>query len=238
MTCSICGKGTGPGAMLCRPCKAALKRARQFTVQVLPGTPIAVTRPGDAFPVMTLPQRTPRAEPADERRRRLALAALAVALFAAAAYVGGRGLATARAERQAPALTTLAPREPLPPPHFAATAPDVLPPASRTVATPAPARRAAANPAPLHDAAAVPAMSPAAPATTLAQAQEPVRAATTAAAPAPDRWQTVSDALARCAEEGGLSGFICDQRVRLDACDGYWGRVAQCPAPSLPANPR
>ena len=33
----------------------------------------------------------------------------------------------------------------------------------------------------------------------------------------------------------GFSGFICDQRVRLASCDGYWGRVAQCP--TTPENP-
>jgi hypothetical protein len=44
------------------------------------------------------------------------------------------------------------------------------------------------------------------------------------------------EALGRCANEGGFSGFICDQRVRLASCEGYWGRVAQCPNP--PENPR
>jgi hypothetical protein len=57
-----------------------------------------------------------------------------------------------------------------------------------------------------------------------------------AAPPTPDRWQMMSDALSRCASEGDSSGFICDQRVRLASCDGYWGRVAQCP--TMPENPR
>ena len=57
-----------------------------------------------------------------------------------------------------------------------------------------------------------------------------------AAPPPPDRWQTMRDSLARCDREGGLGGFICDQRVRLDSCEGYWGRVPQCPLP--PENPR
>src|SRR4029453_13210136 len=48
MSCTICGKATGPGALLCRPCKAALKRARQFTVLEMPGTPPAVTLPMDS----------------------------------------------------------------------------------------------------------------------------------------------------------------------------------------------
>ncbi len=227
--------------MLCRPCKAALKRARQFTVQALPGAPISVTSPGDPFPV-TLPPRPERRASVADRRRRMALAALAVALFAAAAFVGGRGLATARGERQAPMLTTIDPLPPVPPPQFALPVPDVLPAAVRHAQPAAAVKRSAIAPAlPAREPVdRMPAAAPSASMMALAQAPEPSRAApvATAAAPAPDRWQTVSDALARCAEEGGLGGFICDQRVRLDACDGYWGRVAQCPAPSLPANPR
>ena len=42
-------------------------------------------------------------------------------------------------------------------------------------------------------------------------------------------------ALAQCAREGGFGGFVCDQKVRLDSCEGYWGRVPQCPLP--PENP-
>ena len=235
MTCSICGKGTVPGAMLCRPCKAALKRARQFTVQELPGAPVVVMSSRDAIPLVSSSPR-PRRIAVSDRQQRVALGALAVALFSAAAFVGGRGLAAARAESPLPALVTLAPRVPLPPPQFVVATADVLPAAPRS----APARRAPTVPSlPAAVLPTVPADA-AAPATlTLAQASE-VRAAapTTATIPAPDRWQAVSDALARCAEEGGLGGFICDQRVRLDACAGHWGRVAQCPAPSLPANPR
>lgn len=227
--------------MLCRPCKAALKRARQFTVQALPGTPISVTGPGDPFPVAPPPRSERRVSVAD-RRRRTALAALAVALFAAAAFVGGRGLATARAEREAPVLATIAPLPPVPPPQFALPVPDVLPPAVRHAQPAAAAKRSAIAPAlPTREPGdGIPAAAPPASMTALAQAPEASRAAPVmvAAAPPPDRWQTVSEALARCAEEGGLGGFICDQRVRLNACDGYWGRVAQCPAPSLPANPR
>ena len=55
------------------------------------------------------------------------------------------------------------------------------------------------------------------------------------APPAPDRWQLMSDALSRCAAESALSGFICVQRVRLESCEGYWGRVSQCP--NRPENP-
>jgi len=56
------------------------------------------------------------------------------------------------------------------------------------------------------------------------------------AAPPPDRWQRMRDALAQCEREGGFSGFLCDQRTRIDACEGHWGRVPQCP--DMPENPR
>jgi hypothetical protein len=45
----------------------------------------------------------------------------------------------------------------------------------------------------------------------------------------PDRWQLLSDAIARCASEGPLGELICVQRARWQHCDGYWGKVAQCP---------
>jgi hypothetical protein len=47
--------------------------------------------------------------------------------------------------------------------------------------------------------------------------------------PPPDRWQSMSDAIARCGGEGFLAAVICEQRIRLEYCDGHWGQVAQCP---------
>ena len=45
----------------------------------------------------------------------------------------------------------------------------------------------------------------------------------------PDRWQEMSDARARCAQESFIGRVICEQRVSFQYCNGYWGRVAQCP---------
>lgn len=227
--------------MLCRPCKSALKRARQFTVQDLPGSPFAATAPGDAFPSMPapVPGTRPRGRPDAERRQRLALAGVAVVLLAAAAYVGGRGLA---AERAAPAMPPAAPAAPAPAAMATAAIPESIPEPAPVARAPEPIKRTpAAVPAVrARTAEAAPALPPAVEAAPLlAQAPAlPPPAAPIAVAAPPDRWQAVTDALARCADEGGLSGFVCDQRVRFAACDGYWGRVAQCPAPSLPANPR
>lgn len=58
-------------------------------------------------------------------------------------------------------------------------------------------------------------------------APEPV-----AAPPAPprDRWQLMADAIAQCGREGFFAGVVCEQRVRLRYCDGYWGKAEQCPS--------
>jgi hypothetical protein len=49
-------------------------------------------------------------------------------------------------------------------------------------------------------------------------------------APPPDRWQLLAEGIASCARENFIAGAICEQRVRLQYCDGYWGQVPQCPS--------
>jgi hypothetical protein len=54
------------------------------------------------------------------------------------------------------------------------------------------------------------------------------------AAPAPvprptDRWAQMADDLARCKGEDFIRRVLCDQRVRLNYCTDYWGKVPQCP---------
>jgi hypothetical protein len=46
--------------------------------------------------------------------------------------------------------------------------------------------------------------------------------------PVPDRWQNMRDALAECDRLGIFDGLICGQRVRIQYCEGYWGKVSQC----------
>jgi hypothetical protein len=58
-----------------------------------------------------------------------------------------------------------------------------------------------------------------------AEAMAPVREA-----PAPDRWQVMADQINRCGRDGFFAGVICEQRVRLKYCEGYWGQAAQCPS--------
>jgi hypothetical protein len=39
----------------------------------------------------------------------------------------------------------------------------------------------------------------------------------------------MADAIAQCGKSDGFfAGVICEQRVRLQFCEGYWDRVSQC----------
>lgn len=81
--------------------------------------------------------------------------------------------------------------------------------------------------------------APAAPARTpaprgAAPASDSTAAGTAAAAPAAkprasDHWVQMNDSLSRCTRQDFINRVICDQRVRIRYCDGYWGKVAQCP---------
>jgi hypothetical protein len=56
--------------------------------------------------------------------------------------------------------------------------------------------------------------------------------------PAPDRWETMSAALAACSRESFLAGMMCTERVRYQYCEGYWGQVPQCRAATRPGSSR
>ena len=46
----------------------------------------------------------------------------------------------------------------------------------------------------------------------------------------PDRWQLMKEAMGRCAGETFFKRVTCEQAVGLQYCEGYWGRVPQCPS--------
>jgi hypothetical protein len=46
--------------------------------------------------------------------------------------------------------------------------------------------------------------------------------------PRADPWQQMSEAIASC-PAGFLGRVVCEQRVRLQYCEGQWGKVPQCP---------
>ena len=56
--------------------------------------------------------------------------------------------------------------------------------------------------------------------------------------PVPDRWETMSAALAACSRESFLAGVMCTERVRYQYCEGYWGQVPQCRAATRPGASR
>jgi hypothetical protein len=63
---------------------------------------------------------------------------------------------------------------------------------------------------------------------------EIVKAPPAPAPPAPqlpvrvDPWQQMSEAIGRCPAEF-LGRVVCEQKVRLQYCEGQWGRAPQCP---------
>jgi hypothetical protein len=267
MDCTICGKPSLPGAMLCAPCKAALKRARYVTVQedMRPSSVIDVRRkprharsPGPAAAPRSAPEAVPPQKRAgfppptvspspDVRLGRR----IFIGIFVVASAMGGASYFGQRELGAHPGDTASVPEvpasEPVRDPAGGVTEPRkeeaALPP------TPVAARVAVpqTQPAP---AAAVPAkrVKPSARAA-VATAYEPFEGPNVvrepekvAAAPAPalppppvpDRWQNMRDAQAQCDREGLLSGLICGQRVRMQYCDGYWGKVAQCQGANVP----
>ena len=271
MNCTICGKATSHGTLLCRPCKAALKRARQLTVQDVPQRPARARGKGarhDATADPSAGDDALRRPARSDRAARLVLSTVAIAALAGAAYVAAREFADRGTIAPAPPALVVHPRASDPIPVVGAAPGDVMstslptPPTLPELTSSPPLRAPAGSP--IRPASVVSASAPAEALRNTNEAQAPAPALAPSATyppldsfgplaevqkptppppapiprvpPPPDRWQTMSDALARCASEGGFSGFICDQRVRLASCDGYWGRVAQCPNP--PENPR
>ena len=259
MDCTICGKTTLPGAMLCAPCKAALKRARYITVQedMRPPSVIDVRRQrrrarapvadAEAAPFAQLPAaRGGRSSLV--RRIAIAVLVLGVAL-GGASYFTQRELGARSHAESAAALP--------------ASVPEVRQVVAASDATPANAEAKVMPPAadqtrnatigvevapptlPSTKLGATAAMKRTVPASratfattngdppdAVAPPPEPVIIAAAPppppARPIPDRWQNMRDALAQCDREGVFGGLVCGQRVRIQYCDGYWGKVAQC----------
>ena len=257
MDCTICGKTSLPGAMLCAPCKAALKRARYITVQedMRPPSVIDVRRqrrrarssavPSDAAPQRPLP--AIREVPPTLGRR------IFIGIFVLAAVLGGVSYFTqhelgARSHEQ-PSAAPASPPEAQQEVAVSAAAPAKADtagasstadanslvvvgadpatrslPAAKLPGTAANKRTALANRATFATANGDPpdAVAPLPPPEIVAAAPAPPPS------PVPDRWQNMRDAMAQCDREGVIAGLICGQRVRIQFCEGYWGKVAQC----------
>lgn len=287
MNCTICGKATLPGAMLCGPCKAALKRARYVTVQEDLRRPsiIDVRRKPRRTSTANAAAATPDAPPPTPSRatvsshllRPLLIGVAAMALLGTVAYFGQQAPSA-----HAPEVVTAAPPPPVllarlagdakpaqvvvdaPPQQGTSVTTAPMPadasssssvsnspatPGSNSVSTPDTFPHAAASPA----ASAKPGVavggkraSPRSSATFATANGDPPDASTPPPVPekvaalpalppppAPDRWQTMRESIALCDREGLIGGIICGQKARIQYCEGYWGKVPQCPGPTL-----
>ena len=230
---------------LCTQCKAALKRARQETVSELIPAP---ARTRSARDVRRAAATKPRAEPAHARsQHRFGASRIAaiVLCVVAAAGVGYGALHFVRSTpaalpmppvaapsipdpAPAPAAAPLAEAKPAPPRTEAVT--PFVPPLQRSPSKPAEraaTKRVADPPPPVPEAPTIARFAAATEPPTPQPAPEPPAPRP---APAPDRWQLMADAIDKCGREGFLAGVICEQRVRLQYCEGYWGKAAQCPS--------
>jgi len=45
-----------------------------------------------------------------------------------------------------------------------------------------------------------------------------------------DRWKLMRDAMSKCVGETFFKRVACEQSVGLQYCEGYWGKVPQCPS--------
>jgi hypothetical protein len=133
------------------------------------------------------------------------------------------------AATEPPAPTPSLPPEEAPP-KIAAASPgstqDALPgaPAAPTKAPRSDKSKAAAKTeSATAEAAPAPAPAPkAAPKTTMAAAAAP-------AALQRDHWELYAEAISLCKREDFFKRIGCELRTRNQYCEGYWGKVSQCP---------
>jgi hypothetical protein len=124
--------------------------------------------------------------------------------------------------RVAPETRAVPPPIAVPPTAVAPPTESVVAPKSPPKSTAAPLRPAAPRPPPKAPESAAMA------AATTMSAPEPA-VAPKRETPRTDRWRDMRDAHARCAQENLVSRVVCEQRVLVLYCSGYWGKVPQCP---------
>ena len=242
MKCSVCGTESNADARFCSNCGTKLNPGAETLFNVLAGAhPTAAAPPESPESGTAAPIASPRTKPVGLL---VALAAVAVVgYFAYRVLTPGASppedAATEPPPRTAPSPQAMQPgtvaspsatepaREPAPvPPREPAIGTAAEPPAAAPKAQAAPRPRAPSRTA----APQRPAPSAAtAPPAIAVPAPEPTPPAPPAAPPKPNRITQLNDALARCAGQNLISRAVCEQRARLQHCEGYWGQVPQCP---------
>ncbi len=101
---------------------------------------------------------------------------------------------------------------------------------------PAPARapRRAAVEKEVKAVPVAPASTPQMPPTPIKRAAASAAVSTAAAATGADHWRRMEEEASHCTREDFIARVVCGQRVRFRYCDGYWGKVTQCPANPAP----
>jgi len=165
---------------------------------------------------------TPASAPATEPARDAAVQEAPAT--GAAATAGSQPGSTAAGQVAPGAPTAAAPSMSASPPlpGQPATGPDGTPAKAAIAKAPKAAPAQPVQTPPGAGAATPPAGAPT-PAATKAPPQKNVTAQV-------DRWQMYADEMAQCAKEDFFSRLGCQQRTRARYCDGYWGKVPQCPA--------
>ncbi|MEP7062438.1 MAG: hypothetical protein ABI881_08565 [Betaproteobacteria bacterium] len=251
MNCTICGFDNPADGRFCKKCGAALVAPVGTAPGVAPVQAAIAPASADALAGVAASPSTGIPKPYIV----IAVVALVILVGAWVAWraVGGNSqvgdeLATtnsatpAESKSETPPPAADATTSSTPAPTLAAATSPPTPPADNAAATPdtdaSPAPDVAkAAPKAAHKAAAKARPQPAAPlpSTAIAPAPEPRAAAAPAAKAAPraDRWAQMANEMNACAGNF-LERVVCEQKVRIHYCDGYWGKVPQCPTGPAP----
>lgn len=251
-SCRICGQPALPAVRLCAQCKAALKRVRHDTVSQQMPMPRRA-RGGDrshasAPTIDAAASEAPRrGGPVAWRGMRIPLVLGAtVAIVGSAGYFIVRQIHAAtppeavaaaqdgdaaRAQDQipSPTLAIQTASAPVAAPEVAnpgASGRDVAPPA--VAKTKSLARSAKASPLAVGPPEPDVRPEPAPPPVVVAVAPSPVQRP-------PDRMQLLAQAFAQCPQDSVVPRMLCEQKARLQFCDGYWGQNPQCPDGAPPS---
>lgn len=230
---------------MCWPCRSALKRARDTTVSE--GLPLSrrprklpLLRPPEPLePIPPPVTANPRGGPRLSWAVGAALVVVAgivwfiqshdpgsavaanTAELAAGAEDDGSETAGAKGAEALPAPELATPTEPAPPPEREPINLHKLP-STITLPKVAPKPPPPVAPDPAPPVVIAPPAPPPAPAPVVVAQAPPPKAV-------PDRWQLLSQRLAAC-PQGLFERVYCQETLRLEYCEGYWGRVPPCPA--------
>jgi hypothetical protein len=245
VNCEFCGSPSLHGAKLCAACRSALKRARHDPVSVLDALQKSKSATRRRSRQKDMVTALPPAGTPPPRRRGPApavvggiLAILCLLTYGLLQHLDGSaraGLpaqieANAPVEAASPSNPAMAPpaADPTPsgtdvtePPQAMPDNVEPLPAEPQHPVVPHPKRKAA----PVVPAPPVEVVMPTMPVPAPEPPPPPPKPA-----PPPSHESQIATAFAACTSPDAIEKAVCQQRVRVDLCEGYWGLVPQCPA--------